>query len=132
MFFLFFLSIKGWFLTTGPQTYMRLYFRSKANSCSFMGSPGIHHARTAIRGSIHIIEMRVTTPWILGLWATQHRTPFGLDVKGGEISSPTHPAQPDYHSFQKWRQNPAQSRRTIGAQRCTSYIHAVRNTRYRS
>ena len=40
---------------------MLLYFRSKADSCSW-GSPDIHHARTAVHGSTHIREMRATTP----------------------------------------------------------------------
>ena len=94
---------------------MGLYFRPKANSCSFMGSPGIHCARTAARGSTHFREMRATTsPWILGLWVTQHRrarrTPFDLIIKGGEISSHAHPeSSPDYPSFQNWCQNLAQA-----------------------
>ena len=33
-----------------------------------LGSPDIHHARTAVRGSTHIRGMRATTPpWILRL-----------------------------------------------------------------
>ena len=83
------LSIKGWFTTTGPQTNMQLYFRSKANSRSFLGSLGIHHAHTAARGFTHIREMRATTPpWIalLGqLVGVDKNTPFpAMEVVRGD------------------------------------------------
>ena len=51
--------------------------------------------------------------------------PLDLMFKGGEVSSPTHPAYP---SFQNWHQKAEQSRRTIGTEWCTSHIHAVRST----
>ena len=75
---------------------MPLYFRSRANSCSFMGSPSVHYEHTAASGPTHIREMHATTSlWILGLesvsTARARRTPFGLNVKGGDVSSPTHP-----------------------------------------
>ena len=63
--------------------------------------------------------------------ARARRMPFGLYVKGGDVSSPTHPAHLDYSSFPNWRQKPEQSRCTIGAQQCTGYTHAVRNMRHR-
>ena len=68
---------------------MRLYFQSRANFCSFKGSPGLHHARTAAHDSTHIREMRATTPpWIPGLWVIEHRTPFGPNVRGSEVTAP--------------------------------------------
>ena len=75
-------SIKGWFPTTGPTVHATV-FRSKANSCSFQGSPRnwarIHHARTAACWSTHIGEISVITPlWILGLWVNQSHAPLSL------------------------------------------------------
>ena len=91
------------------------------------------HCRTWV---YHIRGMLATTPpWILGSespnTARARRSPFGCKFKGREVSSPTHPAHPDCPSFQIGRQKPAQSRRTIGAQWCTSHIRAARKRRHR-
>ena len=69
-----------------------------------MGSPGIHYARTAARGSAYITKIHNHTtidPGPLSHTASHEHDarPFGLNVKGGEASSPAHP-DPDYPSFQ--------------------------------
>ena len=112
----FFASIKGCFNNRATDLHATL-FPVQGEFLQFQGSSGMHHARTAARGSTLIREMRAHhTIMNPGLWVTQHRrarrTPFGLNVKGGEVSSPTNPAHSYYFSFQNWRQKPARYRNT--------------------
>ena len=106
----------GWFPIQGP----RLYFRSKEDSCRW------GHLTYTMRALPYVglpISRGCVPPHHHGSCVSEspstahaRRTPFGCKSKGGEVSSPTHPAHPNCPSFQIGLQKPAQSRRTIGAQ----------------
>ena len=71
-----------------------------------MGPPNLHHARTAARGPTQYqVDARHHTSMNSG--PPSHPIPHAHDtrpldnIKDGEVSSPLHPAHPDYPSFQK-------------------------------
>ena len=124
---LFFLSFRV-VSHSGLQTYMLLYFRSKEDSCSW-GHPtytmrALQYVGLPISGGCEPPHHHGSCVSECPSTVCARRTPFGCKFKGGEVSSP---ARPDCAGFQIWRQKPAQFRRTVGAQRCTSHIFILPN-----
>ena len=114
---------------SGPQTYMLLYFRSKADSCSW-GHP-TYTMRTLPYVGLPI-SGRCAPPHHYGSCVSEspstaraQRSPLDGSLRVVRLPAPRIP-----HT-QTWHQKPAQSRRTIGAQWCTSHTPALRKRRHR-
>ena len=130
--FIFFSTIRVVF-HTGPQTYMLLYFRSKEDSCSW-GHPAytmraLPYVGLPISGGC--VPLHHHGSCVSESPSTARRSSFGCKFKGGEVSSPTHTQTALVSRFNARNQRSPDSRRTIGAQWCTSHILAVRRRRHR-
>ena len=97
------LSIKGGFPQQGPRPTCNCISGPRLIPAVSWGHPA-YIMRALPHVGLPISENQEDAqPYHYGSWASEphsiaraRRMPFGLNVKGGEVSSPTHPAHLDY------------------------------------